>query len=322
MRGPYWPLNTTLFVRDFRGNDPRWIHYLLKSIDFTAFNSGSVQPSLNRNYVAGIQLKVPPLPEQRGIAATLGALDDRIESNNRIVELSEALGSAILEAQLQLDPYGFPTYDQERRLGDVLAVLETGSRPKGGASANGTVSLGAENIQSAGVHSVRQLKYVPDDYAARMKRGRIEDGDILIYKDGGKPGNFVPHVSAFGCGFPVDEAVLNEHAYRARASGPIGQGLLYWLLRSYWMDQEMRKRGTGVAIPGLNSTNVRDLPLPALLDDDLATQLSETLEPLLSAMLQRGAENRRLTALRDALLPELLSGNVRAEAVVAAEAVA
>jgi type I restriction enzyme S subunit len=50
----YWPLNTVLFVRDFHNNDPRFVYYLLKTIDFTAYNSGSAQPSLNRNYIAGI----------------------------------------------------------------------------------------------------------------------------------------------------------------------------------------------------------------------------------------------------------------------------
>src|SRR5438128_782479 len=46
----YWPLNTVLYVTSFHGNDPRFAYYLLKSIDFTRFNSGSAQPSLNRNY--------------------------------------------------------------------------------------------------------------------------------------------------------------------------------------------------------------------------------------------------------------------------------
>src|SRR5215475_6658993 len=54
--GDYWPLNTTLFAEDFRGNCPHYIYYLLDSIDFAAFNSGSAQPSLNRNYIAGIQI--------------------------------------------------------------------------------------------------------------------------------------------------------------------------------------------------------------------------------------------------------------------------
>lgn len=47
----YWPLNTALYVIDFHGNDPRFAYYLLKSLDFTRYNSGSAQPSLNRNFI-------------------------------------------------------------------------------------------------------------------------------------------------------------------------------------------------------------------------------------------------------------------------------
>jgi len=46
---PFWPHNATLFVTDFKGNDPRFVSYLLKSIDFSNLNSGSAQPSLTRN---------------------------------------------------------------------------------------------------------------------------------------------------------------------------------------------------------------------------------------------------------------------------------
>ena len=136
------------------------------------------------------------------------------------------------------------------------------------------------------------------------------DGDVLVYKDGGKPGNFVPHVSAFGEGFPVAEATINEHVYRVRSVDGISQGLLYWILRSPWMDQEMRKRGTGVAIPGLNGTNFRDLPWP-ILSARSRDHLNGKLAPMLTGMLSLGAQSRRLVALRDALLPDLLSGRTR-----------
>src|SRR5690349_14183198 len=55
----YWPLNTTLFVSDFNGNDEKFVYYLLKTINFSAFNSGSAQPSLNRNFLKSISLCVP-----------------------------------------------------------------------------------------------------------------------------------------------------------------------------------------------------------------------------------------------------------------------
>jgi type I restriction enzyme S subunit len=295
--------------------DPQFVGYQLRSRAWWnhvhGFRSGAAQPTLNAKQMGAFKFPLPSLEEQRRIAEALSSLDDKIGSNRRAIALTEELGASLLDDRLELDVYGFPEYDEQRCLGDFLDVLETGSRPKGGASQSGAVSLGAESVFSAGVDTTSRFKYVPTDFAAGMRRGRLQDGDILVYKDGGKPGNFTPHVSAFGYGFPVDEAVINEHVYRVRAKSPIGQGLLYWLLRSSWMDQEMRKRGTGVAIPGLNSSNFRSLPIPGRLDPEALDQLNERLSPMLTSMLCAGVENRRLAALRDVLLPELLTGRLR-----------
>ncbi len=50
----FWPLNTTLWVKDFKGHHPRYVYYLLKSIDFSQFNVGSGVPTLNRNHLSGV----------------------------------------------------------------------------------------------------------------------------------------------------------------------------------------------------------------------------------------------------------------------------
>jgi type I restriction enzyme, S subunit len=276
-----------------------------------AMGAGSVLRHFGPMHLRQMTLQVPPIETQEAIADVIGALDDKIESNRRAIGYMEELGAALLESNLGLDVYGFPEYDETRHLGDMLEVIETGSRPKGGvtASDHGVVSLGAENVQSAGISTAAQFKRVPPEFAAAMKRGHLRDEDILVYKDGGKPGNFEPHVSAFGYRFPVDEATINEHVYRVRASCGIAQGLLYWLLRSPWMDQEMRKRGTGVAIPGLNSTNFRNLPLP-VLGETTVDQLNRQLSPMFAAMLRYGTENARLTSVRDTLLPLLLAARL------------
>src|SRR2546426_4230977 len=93
----YWPHNTALYVTDFLGNDRRFTYYFLKSIDFTGYNSGSAQASLNRNYIYQIPLRVPPLSEQRAIASVLGVLDDKIELNRRMNETLEALARALFQ---------------------------------------------------------------------------------------------------------------------------------------------------------------------------------------------------------------------------------
>ena len=92
--GPFWPLNTCLFVRDFKENDPRWVYRLLSTIDFKAFNSGSAQPSLNRNFLRDIEVRLPPVDEQRAIGDVLGGLDDKIAANERVMRVSGDLADA------------------------------------------------------------------------------------------------------------------------------------------------------------------------------------------------------------------------------------
>jgi type I restriction enzyme S subunit len=275
-------------------------------------SSGSLFTNLGKSQLAKVSVPLPSLAEQVRIATTLGALDDKIESNRRAIAIIEELGSALLESKLEFDEYGFPEYEKNRRLGELLTVVETGSRPKGGVGTggHGVVSLGAESVQSAGVMSTSEFKRVPQEFADKMRRGHLEEMDVLVYKDGGKPGNFIPHVSAFGQGFPTASATINEHVYRVRSVPEISQGLLYWFLRSTWMDQEMRKRGTGVAIPGLNSSNFKDLPVP-VMDRDSIEKLNPKLTPLLAKILRIASQTQILASLRETLLQELFAGRLR-----------
>ncbi len=94
----YWPLNTALYVIDFHGNDERFAYYFLQQFDFQGYNSGSAQPSLNRNFVHPVPVDVPPLPEQRAIAHILGTLDDKIELNRRMNETLEAMARALFKS--------------------------------------------------------------------------------------------------------------------------------------------------------------------------------------------------------------------------------
>ena len=101
----YWPLNTTLYVIDFHGNDQRFAYYFLKQFDFRTYNSGSAQPSLNRNFIHPIPVDVPPLPEQRAIAHILGTLDDKIECNHRMNATLEAMARALFKSWfIDFDP--------------------------------------------------------------------------------------------------------------------------------------------------------------------------------------------------------------------------
>ena len=91
----YWPLNTCLYVKDFRGNDPQFVYYFLKTFDLAGMNSGSAQPSLNRNVVHPTPARFPEPELQQAIASVLSALDDKIDLNRRMNATLEASARAV-----------------------------------------------------------------------------------------------------------------------------------------------------------------------------------------------------------------------------------
>ena len=96
--GDFWPLNTTLYVRDFKGNDPRFISYFLQSIDPSPYSDKAAVPGLNRNHLHQAQVRFPTeVAEQRTIAQILGSFDDKIELNRQLNETLEELARAIFK---------------------------------------------------------------------------------------------------------------------------------------------------------------------------------------------------------------------------------
>jgi len=280
--------------------------------------NGSVTQKINLGVLREIPVPLPPRSQQDAIAGILGAINDKITVSDGIAATTEQLGRAIFNAYFA-DSSRFSTSDRELptgwdccTFGEVSSVLETGRRPKGGVAGydNGVPSIGAESITRLAVFDFTKVKYVPEEYFFGMKQGIVEDYDILLYKDGGRPGNFEPHVSMFGRGFPFNRMCINEHVFRIRLAYPLSQAYGYFWLTSEPIMAEMRSRGTGVAIPGLNSRAVRELPMVIPPAEQLA-QFDGAVVPLIDRALSAAAEARSLARLRETLLPKLMSGEIR-----------
>ena len=108
VREDFWPLNTTLYVKDFKGNDERFISYLLRTLNFLSHNDKSSVPGVNRNHLHLIPVSMPKgVEEQRAIAHILGTLDDKIELNRKINETLEAMARALFQSWfVDFDPVG------------------------------------------------------------------------------------------------------------------------------------------------------------------------------------------------------------------------
>jgi type I restriction enzyme S subunit len=81
----FWALNTGLYVKDFRNNHPKFIFYLLDHLDFSKYNSGGAQASLNRNFIYPILVRLPSEDEQEQIASMLNEWETAIQKNEKLI---------------------------------------------------------------------------------------------------------------------------------------------------------------------------------------------------------------------------------------------
>jgi len=130
----YWPLNTSLYVKHFHGNDPKWVYYMLQSFGLEGYSQGAGVPTLNRNLVHGEPVKVPPLEEQRRIAAILDQAETlRTQRRHALAHLDA------LTQSLFLDMFGDPVANSKgwltQKIGE-LGRVHTGKTPPSQEPAN------------------------------------------------------------------------------------------------------------------------------------------------------------------------------------------
>lgn len=94
----FWPLNTTLWVKDFKGHHPRFVYYLLKSIDFSQFNVGSGVPTLNRNHLSGVLVADTSYSYEKEVSNVIGILDDKINLNKKINQTLKQMSQTLFKS--------------------------------------------------------------------------------------------------------------------------------------------------------------------------------------------------------------------------------
>lgn len=193
------------------------------------------------------------------------------------------------------------------RLDKVVRTLESGSRPKGGVSADGgdIPSVGGENILASGGITLEGVKRVRRAFFDRMTKGHLRPEDILINKDGAQTGKVGWYHGE------ADPACINEHVFLLRGDpAVIRQGFLYNFLLSATGQAQIWREITGSAQPGLKSGFLRgiELDLPGDLDEqDAIVSAIETAERQVKVLTEVVVKQRRLFA---GLLQGLITAGV------------
>jgi type I restriction enzyme S subunit len=103
LEADFWPHDTTLWVKDFKGNDPRFVYYFFAGLNVKRLDSGTANPALNRNQVHPIHISWPPVTQQKTLAAMLDVLSSetrRLESvyGHKVAVLEELKKSLLHQA--------------------------------------------------------------------------------------------------------------------------------------------------------------------------------------------------------------------------------
>lgn len=278
-----------------------------------------------------MKLKIikPPILDQQSIAKILSDLDSKIELNNQMNKTLEAIGQAIFKYWFvdfefpneEGKPYnssgGEMVYNEELRkeipkgwrigkFSDILYELESGSRPKGGATITGIPSIGAENILGLGLYDYSSTKFVPPQFYDEMKQGKLKDFDVLLYKDGAQIGR----KSIFGLGFPFSECCVNEHVFILRVNPPMNQFYLYFWTNLTSVTNEIMNLNSNSAQPGINREDVKGISI-LIPDENILKIFENMVMPIIKKIFNNCLENQTLSKTRDSLLPKLMSGKIR-----------
>ena len=326
----FWPLNTALYVRDFKGNDPRFISYFLRSLDFSACSDKAAVPGLNRNHLHEEPVRVPAsTDEQRAIAHILGTLDDKIELNRRMNATLESMARALFRSWfVDFDPVRAKMEGRDTALPKEIADLfadrlvdsELGEIPEGwqlrsldsvAHFQNGPAlqkfrpSQNEARLPVVKIAQLRAGEANSGEWATASIKPEciIEDGDVIFSWSGSL-------LVRTWCG---GRAALNQHLFKVTSERYPKWFYLHSIF-SHFPEFQRIAADKATTMGHIRRHHLTDA-LCVVPPDCLIARVSGLLGGLLERRVANEVASRTLVSLRDALLPELVSGKLRTHAI-------
>jgi type I restriction enzyme S subunit len=182
--GDYWPHDTTLWVKDFHGNLPRFVYRFFNQFPIKRYEASTANPSLNRNNLHPVAVYWPPLAEQKRIAGILDAADAlRAKRRESLAQLDSLLQSTFLT--LFGDPVANPMGWPMVTIGELLSSTAYGTSRKAHSEERGLPCLRMNNITYSGDWDFSSLKYV-DLEAKEIPKCTVAKGQILFNRTNSK----------------------------------------------------------------------------------------------------------------------------------------
>jgi type I restriction enzyme, S subunit len=302
---PFWAHNTALYVTDFKGNDPYYLYNLFKTLNLESYNGGTSVPTLNRNHLDNIEVKVPDLQTQLRISEALKQYDELIINLINTNELLEAYA-------LTLYQYYFvdfvPFSDGEFEENELLKI------PKGWKTVsvydlatyiNGKVFKSKE-LSEDGIPVVKiaELKngigsttrYFKGDIADKYK---LQNGDIL-FAWSASLGIYI---------WTKGEAVLNQHIFNVKVDSGYDKSIVYFALKEIIQEyiEIAASRATTMGHITKDHLINKKIILPSISESE---KYAPKFRQLFCLIEDNHYQIRKLQETQDFLLQRLISGEL------------
>ena len=327
-----WITDNAIRAKAVGENDSKFFLYLLQSLGLNEWRSGSGQPLLNQTILSSIPIALPPLPTQRAIAHALGTLDDMIELNRRMNETLEEMARTLFKSWfVDFEPVRAKMDGRWRRgeslpglpaehndlFPDRLGNSELGEIPEGWA----VKTLGEVAMQRrSGVRPEEidaespyiALEHMPKRCIALTQwsnadglasgKFKFEQGDILF-------GKLRPYFHKVGVA-PLD-GVCSTDIVVVFPKSPLWSGFVLGHISSAEFVDYTDATSTGTKMPRTNWADMARYKV-ALPTIEVSKAFTGLVEPCVNRIVSAIHESHFLAQQRDALLPGLVSGEVKA----------
>jgi type I restriction enzyme S subunit len=311
----YWPLNTTLYVRDFKGNDPLFISFFLRTLNLAQQNTAGAVPGLNRNALHLLPVCIPPLPTQRKIAAILSTYDDLIENNTRRIAILEEMAQSLYREWFV--HFHFPGHKKKRMVESALGLIPEGWEVVRFTDIADVLSGGTPRTTTPEFWDGAIPFFTPKDapatfYVTETEKSITESGlracNSKLY-----PKNTI-FITARGTVGKVVlsyvDMAMNQSCYALQGRDGIDQFSVFLNIRNC-VDQ-LKQNAHGAVFDTIIVDTFRMLQVvkPPLT---LTNAFKSVITPIFDLVLNLLNKNANLRQTRDLLLPKLISGEVDVE---------
>ncbi len=314
----FWPLNTTLWVRDFKGNVPRYVYYFLQALELERFNSGAGVPTLDRNDLNPLEIAIHQPPAQQKIAGILAAYDDLIDNNLRRIAILQEMAQALYHQWFV--HFRFPGYEKVKWVGSPLGPMPKGWKvkemaevaqvtdclhsPKPKDGGKGGLLLQVWNIAEGGLLDLsKQYCIEEQDYKLWTSRIEVAAGDCVI-----------TNVGRTGAVAQIPQGIKaalgrNMTAIRGKTSFMTPTFLIESLLSPHMENEISLKKDRGTIMDSLNVKGIVKLRL-RIPPHTVLTRFETLVRPMRRRMELAVDQNANLRHTRDLLLSKLISGKI------------